>query len=834
MGISFLALWSFSFPRCCSGLNWAQVSGNRTQPVSVPQFNGWTQRWGHALAVDESSGYLYLLGGDDFRGSHDGGGMMHNDVWRTSGVKWSIFEKVTTKEPRLYSQFVWERVGTDKLAPRESTYFDWLDCLTRPWRGIAACRELDDPYQGDLRRWSPRRNHAAVYFKEDESAFNTLWVIGGRAADETGAQIDHSVVLKNDVWASQDGLVWSLINPGCRFDDVQAAPGVGAEDSECTNDNDCFGDSHCIQRRCECQSFLPRERHAVSVFGGELYLSGGVIHVRETDCGDFPCNDGYTRVADDLWRSRDGKTWSKVATIRHRYKDHALIPDDGKLWILSTMQDPVDVFLSSPSSQLEENSKRGTFLRGIHSDEKWLYLVSANEIYAYEAGTGWRRLVHDAINKQDSVYVWSDAPVNRVQGGITSEEALILRQRGVDTIRDLAKLGPQTVVKLREKEGITHICRYLYRAKAIVNKCREFTDLPDGHSNFTQVVQIREPMTHPFPNLRGTVTAESVSLAASAKEERGELSANKKEEEPHFIYGHDGCQQAELTEEKFEHLSSEIPSLTLDAANGYLPDVTCRWEFGERTNIGAIEFQGHLLVVGGLITHRPKDLVLAEKGDTWYLDDIVPTTLILQRPGGGSSETVFSFGCDEEACLFEFTIEIMSEDDGTVLQEILPWTLTIGQKFDIRSYLPGGGRYRLKVRALDPAGNVEVEFEENRNQYTWNYVPAIPFGLIIGIIIVFILIAIAAYLEMRRRKKKAALERYALKRMRRKFKGMKKRDNLNGKKKNNDKELVSTKNGKKKGKGKKKKKNDHKVKVKRTGGATRNNDKKKNKKTKKT
>ena len=99
---------------------------------------------------------------------------------------------------------------------------------------------------------------------------------------------------------------------------------------------------------------------------------------------------------------------------------------------------------------------------------------------------------------------------------------------------------------------------------------------------------------------------------------------------------------------------------------------------------------------------------------------------------------------------------------------------------------PGPGKYRFEVRAFDPAGNYDLIFEEGRNVHTWIYEPPLPVGLILGSILGFFAIVGGVYLEVRRRKKKAAMERYAIKRMRRKFKGVQK--------------------GGKKGKGKKKKK----------------------------
>merc|ERR1712146_350718 len=88
-----------------------------------------------------------------------------------------------------------------------------------------------------------------------------------------------------------------------------------------------------------------------------------------------------------------------------------------------------------------------------------------------------------------------------------------------------------------------------------------------------------------------------------------------------------------------------------------------------------------------------------------------------------------------------------------------------------------------------------VDILLGRNAYKWIYVPPLPVLLIVMLTLLFLLIILGIYLEIRRRKKKAAMERYAIKRMRRKFKGVQR-----GGKRGRGK--------KKKGKGKKGKKKD--------------------------
>ena len=76
----------------------------------------------------------------------------------------------------------------------------------------------------------------------------------------------------------------------------------------------------------------------------------------------------------------------------------------------------------------------------------------------------------------------------------------------------------------------------------------------------------------------------------------------------------------------------------------------------------------------------------------------------------------------------------------------------------------------MYVRAIDPGGNKDFVFSKSRNCYTWFYLQPLPWKAIAGAICAGIIIVLTAYLEYRRRQRKAALERYAERRRRRKFK----------------------------------------------------------------
>lgn len=94
---------------------------------------------------------------------------------------------------------------------------------------------------------------------------------------------------------------------------------------------------------------------------------------------------------------------------------------------------------------------------------------------------------------------------------------------------------------------------------------------------------------------------------------------------------------------------------------------------------------------------------------------------------------------------------------------------------DWRKGGPGNGVYRLYVREIDAAGNRDVYYRmggPGSNVYEWYYVSPTPWDIIAEVIGSVLGLVIFSYMEYRRRVKKAAMERYAMKRMRRKFKAM--------------------------------------------------------------
>ena len=265
-----------------------------------------------------------------------------------------------------------------------------------------------------------------------------------------------------------------------------------------------------------------------------------------------------------------------------------------------------------------------------------------------------------------------------------------------------------------------------------------------------------------------------------------------------------------------------------------LQEMKCRQNPGARTMATAELFEQSVVVLGG-----KRELNGGYMRDVWARDDHLPTARIKTRPNSRTSQATFEFDTDTAgASVFEYKVV-----DADEKQEVIPWTVTTRtQGADVSHLLdsqpvdfkgPGTGRYLFYLRALDPAGNAGYQFEDG-NVYLWLYVTPLPWVWFIGIIIFATSFLIFLFMEYRRRKKKAAMERYAIKRMRRKFKGQAKGDAPKGQDwRQIHAEDAGGKGGKKDKKMKKKKKEKSDKKKGLKDRTTKKDDKKKKKKSSK-
>lgn len=255
------------------------------------------------------------------------------------------------KQPVITSKLVWQRVNEGKHPNPGQSYDDWISCSSAEVNArVSRLNSSSCPTEASPAMWSPRRHAAGVFFK------GAMYIFGGRAREFVSlaenkrvggiigpivGEIDfnnnpgqkfttqrESVVLKNDVWRSYDGVDWELLQVGCKAPQrelvAQGNPAEGRRGrvtEKCTSDDDCYGAERCdaVLKTCICSIWSPREQHSVVVHGDTLYLSGGyssALYSLQSNCGAFACGDtdasSYRRYMGDLWRSFDGIQWEML------------------------------------------------------------------------------------------------------------------------------------------------------------------------------------------------------------------------------------------------------------------------------------------------------------------------------------------------------------------------------------------------------------------------------------------------------------------------------------------------------------------------------------------
>lgn len=196
-----------------------------------------------------------------------------------------------------------------------------------------------------------------------------------------------------------------------------------------------------------------------------------------------------------------------------------------------------------------------------------------------------------------------------------------------------------------------------------------------------------------------------------------------------------------------------------------LQEFVCRQTPGKRAWHTALSFEERLYVFGG------KSADNEFHGDSWYRDAVMPVARMLDKPKSNTPQAWFRFSSNKPGCVFEMRVW-----DPLQYHEIRPWRSVANRQYvgflQWQMGGPGNGLYRVYSRAVDAAGNKDFLYIPGTNVHTWYYISPIPWPIIGACIGSFLGAALIAWLEYRRRMKKAAMERYAMKRMRRKFKAM--------------------------------------------------------------
>eukprot|EP00947_MAST-08B_sp_MAST-8B-sp1_P000953 g953.t1 len=386
------------------------------------------------------------------------------------------------------------------------------------------------------------------------------------------------------------------------------------------------------------------------------------------------------------------------------------------------------------------------------------------DVWKARNGTNWIDDFHnDTVQRE---YVNGDSPL-RYLNTMNEDQLTRAELAGITSIKDLATASRDQIISLRgqpDEDGwkqyyggrFEFICPHKKRAEVVLEKCGLQKELLDGEFERSE----RDDWRDPSPFYGGI-------------EKDAERDAEMDEEDCEDADGCSMCpffkeEEEQKTEEirEFEEKEEEMFGELIKEEDGVL-DLTCLYRLPPRAFHSTVYHQGRMYVIGGKAGNH-----LFHK-DMWYRDYKPPVTTITLKPRTKTTDSKFEFQCDEAGCIYEYRLYLLDQEDDTFIELKRNWTLTLGE-VDYETWMPGWGLYRFEVRAIDPAGNVDLHFVKGFNTWEWIFYPKLPIALILGIIFGVIFVVVVLYLEIRRRRKKRAMERYAIKRMRRKFKGIQK------------------------------------------------------------
>jgi hypothetical protein len=777
---------------------------NCTTPIDVQ----WSPRRHHAGVYFQ--GYMWILGGRArefvvLPQSDAYGGIIGPRVKDISSASVAgAAQQYTTHRERIYIKsdvwrsldgVNWELVTPGCRVPQASLIAAGNTADGRFGTASEKCSTDQDCYGAEIcdsvrltcvcSIWSPREQHAVAAYN------NYMYVVGGYASvlysqqsdcgpyacGETDAS-DYRYYL-SDVWRSSDGQSWELITeaafsvPGTLSYSLPLGRG-GHSMIAMVDDNN-----------------IP----LLWVFGG----SGGAnnFSVLETNALQYYNDVWVSPLAGDLplqWTLYDSQNITVYLgnnSTAFDIQPITPIPWSPRLGHAMCVEEASPQNLYTRSVLLYGGYDGKKYLDDVWSwrldqpGENWRQDFTPEEIY----GTGTGTTFHYGNDTSPSFYYvaplsnvtslrrfWIPIKPRNINGEryqerpyLSAEEAATLNSVGIMTVQDLADAGLYTILKLRgydipqvpldQRLNVPDICSFRALAIAVVNKCKlTIPNLYQGEKNTPP---------HIIPVFGGPPP--KTDHVKWHDREKGYPELESVDDAVTLLATWDGCTYIPAIQGLFGPNVDGIGYVSqvdfIADPSPIVENLFCRQDPGARAYFPMINFQGFSYALGG------KQSDLQSMGDAWYRDADMPVATISTAPRSGTSDQIFVFSANKPGVHFEYRLW-----DPYNYKEIRPWN-AVREKAGIgwlnwRKGGPGSGRYQLYVRAIDPAGNSDVYFNYGRNVYLWSYVSPIPYDIIFGCLAAFLGLCFLAYLEYRRRVKKAAMERYAMKRMRRKFKAM--------------------------------------------------------------
>ena len=630
---------------------------------------------------------------------------------------------------------------------------------------------------------APRGGHQMLVLSpgrgstDDSPTPAEMLVIGGRGGDNDGL-VDFSTYYYNDIWSTTDGQTWTRAFGGWspEYDDTLTSPTddeLAAAVVDPGEDDDAATPS-------------PTPAPTGAKIGTIFYDKG--FGDPNTEVLDSPVGV----VEEAWWAPRCGHTVSlEIATPGNLYtRTVYLIGGQGENYATDGFFE--DVWVWRPDSG--EDLWRKDFTK------KALFATGEGETFRYAEDSP---TIHYVTPDSDIIYLQrftvpiklnkKDARRYELREYLSDQNIADMREVGINTIRELAEAPLYTILKLRGfdfpqielKDRMTFytVCDKRALAQAIVAKCsvnipkmlyageanQPWNIIPEWAMSLEEYENGGATGNGDWTGEPPTDLIQPVLWHGPNRKSYAFLVEKTIDDDEKMVEEWDGCTYEPAIQGLFgpnvNGLGYVDQVQEIVDPGPDLQNLQCKWSPGPRAYHAAVVFEERMYIFGG------KKSETEFYADSWYRDALLPTARISDKPEDYSDYPWFIFQANEPGVSFEYRVW-----DPYNYEEIRPWTPVVF-KHDVgwlnwRKKGPGNGLYTLYVRSVDPAGNRDELFYNDINAYTWNYVSPTPWDIIAQGVAGFIALVGLGYLEYRRRVRKAAMERYAMKRMRRKFKAM--------------------------------------------------------------
>ena len=370
--------------------------------------------------------------------------------------------------------------------------------------------------------------------------------------------------------------------------------------------------------------------------------------------------------------------------------------------------------------------------------------------------------------------------VPRRQQVIEDDKIDMLHKVGIFTVRDLAEADREAILKLRGYPDdmfgdLTYddVCDHRQLAIDLLRKCTVQTRL----NPLTHYDSEAEMPWNIKPKFKGGSPVGPSENYWKARWYGRYFNQSEGKSDEDQIKDWDGCASFGMDPVNVPGIGDVPPSREIRNSWREIQELVCKANPGPRAYFAGVYFDQKIYVMGGLVNTKPN--FTETIADMWYRDDYLPRARIVKKPK--------TLDFNDAGAIFhkpEFKFKARPDKEGTILEHLLldadehdivrTWDRTRSKaRVKWLDYWfkggPGSGNYIFYVRSLDPAGNIDISYSRS-NLYKWKYNTALPWHIIGGTIGGFIGLCILIWLEKKRRRRKAAMERYAIKRMRRKFK----------------------------------------------------------------